>query len=64
MHFLVNSVKGNIQEELVIALYREEEFGDMLRQYASPPSNHASPASNRRRRKPLRQLPCMATCLV
>ena len=32
MHFLVNSVKSNIQEELVIELYREDEFTDMLRE--------------------------------
>ena len=32
MHFLVNSVRANIQEELVIELYREEEFSDMLRE--------------------------------
>ena len=32
MHFLVNSVRANIQEELVIELYREDEFADMLRE--------------------------------
>ena len=32
MHFLVNSVRANIQEELVIELYREDEFTDMLRE--------------------------------
>jgi len=30
MHFLVNAARANIQEELVMALYREEEFGNML----------------------------------
>ena len=30
MHFLVNSVRANVQEELVIALYKEDEFADML----------------------------------
>ena len=32
MHFLVNSVRANIQEELVIELYREDEFTEMLRE--------------------------------
>ena len=32
MHFLVNSVRANIQEELVIELYREDEFAEMLRE--------------------------------
>ena len=30
MHFLVNSVRANIQEELVIELYKENEFAEML----------------------------------
>ena len=32
MHFLVNSIRTNIQEELVIELYREDEFSDMLKE--------------------------------
>jgi len=32
MHFLVNSVRANIQEELVIELYKEDEFSEMLRE--------------------------------
>ena len=32
MHFLVNSVRANIQEELVIELYKEDEFKEMLRE--------------------------------
>ena len=32
MHFLVNSIRGNIQNELVAELYRENEFEEMLRE--------------------------------
>ena len=32
MHFLVNSVRANIQEELVIELYREDDFTEMLKE--------------------------------
>ena len=32
MHFMVNSVRSNIQEELVIELYKEDEFAEMLRE--------------------------------
>ena len=32
MHFLVNSVRQNVQNELVAQLYKEDEFNEMLRE--------------------------------
>ena len=32
MHFLVNSTRANLEEELVIELYRHEQFGELLRE--------------------------------
>ena len=43
MHFLVNSVRTNIQEELVIELYKEDEFAGTG---ASPPPDHHPPPSS------------------
>ena len=34
MHFLVNSLQEKIQEELVIELYKEDEFAEMLQEDA------------------------------
>lgn len=30
MHFMVNAVRSNIQNELVAEIYRENEFSEML----------------------------------